>query len=192
MGGQETLLLVARHPRLLAGAAAFDAVADMARQYREWPRLACNRACHRKWGGRLGSALQALARKEIGGTPKTAPLSFRLRSPLTFARRIARSCVPLQLWWSSADRIVIGQQQQSGRLFTAIRRADPDAPVQMVVGKWVHSAEMRADAQLPFALATFDLLPSSKALVSWVRVEAPLWGLPVSRADSGCELSRRG
>src|SRR5205823_9499335 len=29
MGGQETLLLVARHPSLLAGAAAFDAVTDM-------------------------------------------------------------------------------------------------------------------------------------------------------------------
>ncbi len=190
MGGQETLLLVARHPGLLAGAAAFDAVTDMARQYREWPRLACNRACHRKYGARLGKALQALARDEIGGTPRTRPLSFRLRSPITFARSIARSCVPLQLWWSSADRIVIGQQQQSGRLFAAIRRADPNAPVQMLVGKWVHSAEMRARSQLPYALATFNLLPASKSLVSWIRVESPLWGLPPSRAESGCEPSR--
>ena len=29
MGGQETLLLVALHPRLLAGAAAFDPATDM-------------------------------------------------------------------------------------------------------------------------------------------------------------------
>jgi pimeloyl-ACP methyl ester carboxylesterase len=29
MGGQETLLLVARHPRLLAGAAAFDHAAGL-------------------------------------------------------------------------------------------------------------------------------------------------------------------
>ena len=33
MGGQETLLLVARHPRLLAGAAALDSVTDLARRY---------------------------------------------------------------------------------------------------------------------------------------------------------------
>jgi pimeloyl-ACP methyl ester carboxylesterase len=191
MGGQETLLLVARYPRLLAGAAAFDAVTDMARQYREWPRLGCNRACRDQYGGRVGSTLQALARYEIGGTPKTAQISFRLRSPLTFANRIAHSCVPLQLWWSSADRIVIGQQQQSGRLYKAIKRANPDAPVQTFVGRWVHSAEMRAQAQLPFALAAFDLLPAGRALVSTIRVEAPLWGLPVSRAESGCELSRR-
>jgi dipeptidyl aminopeptidase/acylaminoacyl peptidase len=191
MGGQETLLLVARHPRLLAGAAAFDAVSDMARQYREWPRLGCNRVCRDTYGGRIGSSIQSLARYEIGGTPTTARISFRLRSPLTFADRIAHSCVPLQLWWSSNDRIVIGQQHQSGRLFDAIRRANPDAPVQMFVGNWVHSAEMRAQAQLPFALAAFDLLSSQRALVSTIRVEAPLWGLPVSRADSGCELSHR-
>ena len=34
MGGQETLLLVARHPELLAGAAALDSVTDLARRYR--------------------------------------------------------------------------------------------------------------------------------------------------------------
>src|SRR5215216_601661 len=82
MGGQETLLLVARHPRLLAGAAAFDAVADFARQYRAFPRLACNRTCSRKWKGPLGKALQSLAQREVGGTPLTAARSFRLRSPL--------------------------------------------------------------------------------------------------------------
>ncbi len=37
MGGQEALLLVARHPRLLAGAAAFDPVVDFSLQYREFP-----------------------------------------------------------------------------------------------------------------------------------------------------------
>src|SRR6266853_1069944 len=33
MGGQETLLLLAKHPRLLAGAAAFDSLVDLAHQY---------------------------------------------------------------------------------------------------------------------------------------------------------------
>src|SRR5690349_246670 len=39
MGGQETLLLLARHPHLLAGAAAFDPDTDMARRYWDFARL---------------------------------------------------------------------------------------------------------------------------------------------------------
>ena len=39
MGGQETLLLLARFPRLLAGAAAFDAPTNMAARYRAFDRL---------------------------------------------------------------------------------------------------------------------------------------------------------
>ena len=35
MGGQETLLLVARHPRLLAGAVAMDSVTDLTRRYEQ-------------------------------------------------------------------------------------------------------------------------------------------------------------
>src|SRR5687767_433845 len=42
MGGQETLLLVARHPTLLAGAAALDSVTDLARRYRQLPQLPCD------------------------------------------------------------------------------------------------------------------------------------------------------
>src|SRR5207253_10115070 len=88
MGGQETLLLVARHPHLLAGAAAFDPATDMARRYRDFARLP------------YGRGLQALARREIGGTPSADARAYAARSPLSYARRIARSGVPLQLYWS--------------------------------------------------------------------------------------------
>ena len=159
MGGQETLLLVARYPRLLAGAAAFDAVTDFTLQYRRFRELSCRGGCRGAWKISLGDGLQTLARREIGGTPKTAPARFRQRSPLTYARRIAHSCVPLQLWWSVADRVVIQPQRQSGRLFWELRRLNPDAPVQAFVGFWIHSAEMRAKSMLPVALAAFDLLP---------------------------------
>jgi len=161
MGGQETLLLLARHPTLLAGAAAFDAVADFARQYRNWPSLHCSGGCLRSWKGPIGVGLQSLARRQLGGSPKTAPGRYALRSPLTFSRRIATSCVPLQLWWSVADRIVPQQQLQSGRLFWSLRKQNPAAPVAAFVGTWIHSSEMRAKAQLPTALAYFGLLPSA-------------------------------
>jgi len=45
MGGQESLLLLARHPSLLAGVAAFDPVTDMANRYWDFRRRRRNRRC---------------------------------------------------------------------------------------------------------------------------------------------------
>jgi pimeloyl-ACP methyl ester carboxylesterase len=160
MGGQETLLLLARHPKLLAGAAAFDSVTDLARQYRSFPRLRCAKACRKVWNGQLGKTLQALARREIGGSPWTRPLAYAVRSPLTYARSIAASCVPLELWWSVDDRIVLDQAMQSGALYRAIERLNPRAPVQSYVGYWTHSVEMQAKRRLPLAIAQLGLLRS--------------------------------
>jgi pimeloyl-ACP methyl ester carboxylesterase len=163
MGGQEVLLLAARHRRLLAGVAVFDAVTDLALQYREFPHLACNRGCRRKWVGSIGLSLQMLARLEIGGSPRQLPRAYARRSPLTYARRLAFTDVPIQFWWSKGDRVVINQSEQSGELFWTIRRLNWYAPVQAFVGRWVHSAEMRWSSRLPIALATFDLLPTEFA-----------------------------
>jgi poly(3-hydroxybutyrate) depolymerase len=86
MGGQETLLLVARYPHLLAGAAAFDPATDLARRYRDFATLP---------GGRV---LQRVARREVGGTPTRDPRAYALRRPADFVRTIAFSRVPLQLY----------------------------------------------------------------------------------------------
>src|SRR3954447_106658 len=59
MGGQEAALLVARHPRLLAGAAVMDAVTDLARRYRQLPALPCGAGCLRRFPGGYGRNLQA-------------------------------------------------------------------------------------------------------------------------------------
>ena len=174
MGGQETLLLLARHPRLLAGVAAFDAVTDFALQYRRFPLLPCNRTCERTWNGPIGPSLRSLAQQEIGGTPATRPLAYAERSPSTYARAIAASCVPLQLWWSVKDQIVVGQRSQSGAFFRRLVELNPRAPVVAYVGAWRHSAEMHAKARLPAALATFGLLPAlPRSWVSGLRVVAP-------------------
>ncbi len=159
MGGQETLLLLAKYPRLLAGAAAFDSVADFAHQYRQFHRLQCSARCRARLGAPLGDVLQGLARAEIGGDPEHVPAAYAARSPLTYARALADSCVPLQLWWSRRDRIVVDPDRQSGRLLETIKRLNPAAPVVGVEGTWAHSAEMRATTRLPFALARLGLLP---------------------------------
>src|ERR1700704_5456623 len=85
MGGQETLLLLARFPRLLAGAAAFDAPTNMAARYRAFDLLP------------YGDGLHRLPRREIGGPPATNPAGYETRSPLDSARKIAFAGVPLQI-----------------------------------------------------------------------------------------------
>lgn len=180
MGGQETLLLLAKHPRLLAGAAAFDSLVDFAHQYREFPRLPCNSSCRARLGAPLGSILQGLARTEVGGDPSHAAGAYAARSPLTYARAVADSCVPLQLWWSRRDRIVVDPQRQSRRLLATVRRLNPAAPVEGIEGTWVHSAEMRARTRLPFALARFGLMPPAFD---------GRWGLAGARVTSSPEQS---
>ena len=147
MGGQETLLLVARHPHLLAGAAAMDSVTDMTRRYGQLPLIPG------------GKDLQTVMAREVGGVPSRVPRKYAARSPLSLARAIAASGVPLQIWWSKKDQIVIDQRHQSGTLFRALGQLNPDAPVKAYVGSWRHSTEMRSTALLPIALADFGLLP---------------------------------
>jgi poly(3-hydroxybutyrate) depolymerase len=146
MGGQEVLLLVARHSHLLAGAAAFDAPVNLALRYRDFPRL------------RQGRRLRALARYEVGGTPRTDPAGYAIRSPLDVAARIAFSGVPLELWWSTRDRVVVDQRDQSGALFRAVVALNPNARIVEVVGEWRHCAEMRWNRRLPDALRRLGLL----------------------------------
>ena len=160
MGGQETLLFLARYPRLLAGAIAFDAVTNLARQYAELPDLRCDASCRREWAGPIGPAIQTVMRNELGGTPADDPRAYARRSPANYAAPIAFSGVPLEMWWSVSDLVVPDQATvQSGALFDRLRRLDPAAPVEGFVGSWIHSHEQRATTRLPYALAQLGLLP---------------------------------
>ena len=92
MGGQETLLLVARHGDLLAGAAALDSVTDLARRYRQIPELPCSSSCLARWGMPYGSVLQSTMAREVGGSPDEAAAAYAERSSLSQAREILASC----------------------------------------------------------------------------------------------------
>ncbi len=161
MGGQETLLLVARHPDLLAGAAALDSVTDLARRYGQMPEAECDAACLRRNGKPFGVILQQKLAHEVGGIPTGHARLYAERSPLQQAGRIAASGVPLEIWWSTKDRIVVDQAHQSGALYRALRRLDWCAPVSEYVGSWRHSHEMRASQLLPIALVRLGLLPTT-------------------------------
>ena len=71
------------------------------------------------------------------------------------ARAIAFSHVPLEIWWSRADPIVVDQAGQSGLLYGEIKRIDPSAPVRQFVGRWGHCAEI--SSRLPTALELVGL-----------------------------------
>ncbi|MGZ4353735.1 MAG: alpha/beta hydrolase family protein [Gaiellaceae bacterium] len=160
MGGQETLLLVARHPELLAGAAAMDSVTDLSRRYAQLRDLPCDAECLKGWGKPRGLVLQSTMRREVGGVPSEAPGAYAARSALAQAAKIAASGVPLQVWWSGRDAIVKDQVHQSAKLVRAVRRINPCAPVVAYAGRWEHSREMRASELLPVALSRFGLLPA--------------------------------
>jgi len=149
MGGQESLLLAARDPHLLAGVVAFDAPVDLALRYRDFAHL------------RHGSRLRRLARIEVGGAPQQDPRAYEIRSPLDFARRLAFSGVPLQIWFSRIDRVVVDARRQSELLCREILAFDPRAPLVEVAGAWHHDAELRWDTGLPAALRLFGLLPGA-------------------------------
>ena len=159
MGAQETLLLAGRYPHLLAGAVAVDGPSDFGLQYRNFPRLKCGRTCLARWG-QIGLGKQRLARDEVGGTPQTAAAAFAERSPITYARAIADSCVRVQIWWSRTDKVVVDPAQQSGRMFQALKQMNPQAPVDEYVGEWNHTDAMRHEVDLPKMLAGLGLLPA--------------------------------
>ena len=94
--------------------------------------------------GAKGTALQALARIEVGGTPKTNPSAYQLRSPQHWLDEVARSGVPLQMWWSDADEIVTGQENQSGRFF-----ADLQAPATAGTAREGHGLMEPHSRELP-------------------------------------------
>jgi pimeloyl-ACP methyl ester carboxylesterase len=157
MGGQETLLLTALHPKLLTGAAPLDSATDMAARYYAFA----------KTPGEAG--LQRLAQIEIGGTPATAPQAYAARSPMSYVHQLAIGGVPIDIWWSRNDKIVVNQNQESGRLYRAIIRANPKAPVEQFVGTWAHSREMNPLARLPLALIDLKIVELDEPLSKTVK-----------------------
>jgi poly(3-hydroxybutyrate) depolymerase len=169
MGGQETLMLAARHPGLLAGAAAMDSVTNLSRRYRQLPDLSCDAACMKRWGKPYGLVLQKAMRDEVGGMPATSPERYQARSAASWAKTIAASGVPLQIWWSSRDLVVSDQKHQSWALFRELKRLNRCAPISAYAGRWPHSREMKSTELLPIALHELGLLRRGKELPRSVR-----------------------
>jgi hypothetical protein len=70
---------------------------------------------------------------------------------------IAQSGVPLQVWWSDADEIVVDQNTQSGRFFAELRARGPRGRLERVTGSWSHTAQSYSQLQLPGAVTWLGL-----------------------------------
>ena len=102
-------------------------------------------------------------------TNPTNPTAYAARSPRSYVRALATNGVPLDIWWSTNDRIVRNQYQESGRLYRAIIRANPKAPVKQFVGTWAHSAEMHPLARLPLVLIDLKIVELDEPLAKSVK-----------------------
>ena len=112
MGGQEGLLLAAKHPGLLAAVASFNAVVDLRAWYYDCDPEVCGRMMI-----------------ELGGTPEEVPDAYAERSPINYAATLAE--MPSLIYWDPNDAIVQFQEEkQSGRLYRLIKEADPNAPIE--------------------------------------------------------------
>jgi poly(3-hydroxybutyrate) depolymerase len=145
MGGQETLLLLGQFPELLAGAVAIDSVTNFFRRYDDFALSPRTRG------------QQALARFEVGGTPRTNAIGYVLRSPTHWLDDVARSGVPLSLWWSIADEVVQDQVHQSAHFHRELRLRRPRGEVDAVTGFWSHSQAF-GTVQLPGAVRWLGLI----------------------------------
>jgi hypothetical protein len=133
MGGTETLMALALHPDVFAAALCVDGVADLAARYREFGLV-----------DRLDDRL--LMRAEIGGTPGRVPFKYATRSPSSYAATLALCGVPLAIWWSVDDTLVINQATtQTGKLYDRIRALAPESPVVQRIGSGRHSTMLLTD-----------------------------------------------
>jgi Prolyl oligopeptidase family len=170
MGGQESLLALARRPDVFAAVAVADSVTDFFQRWYEFPLSPLTRA------------EQAKATRELGGTPAQVGWLYRRRSPVEFARTIAFSGVPLQVWWNPHEDVVVHQATtQSAAFVRLLRRLNPDAPVEPVVHSRPHGEVFRSTASLP---AIVDFLLAHRrdgppaggfSYRSW-RPRADVWG----------------
>ena len=160
-------MLVARHPEVLAGAAAMDSVTDLARRYGQMPQSLRPHASSAT-ESLAAYNLQCVMRREVGGTPAklppptaAAPSARPARSPRSASR--SRSGGVRRTGSCPTRRISPRRSSVSCAASIRPRRSAPTAAAGRTRRRCAHSA------LLSFALEDFGLLPDGARLPASVR-----------------------
>ncbi len=113
-GALTALTTLAKFPDLFAAAVEYSGPTDLALWYRDDETTG-------------PGTYYPNIRREVGGTPTEVPYDYARRSPITFAENLA--LVPLAIVHGTADTKVPPHHAQN--LYNAIKRAAPDAPVEL-------------------------------------------------------------
>lgn len=120
MGGLESLLAAAHHPRLFAAVFAFNPVVDARAWYEDLARTGSAEL-------RAEGSDMLLAR-EVGGLPDEIPQAWTERS--VFGVIDGLRAMPTTIWWSRLDLVVPRQAERHGKhLYDELKRRYPAAPV---------------------------------------------------------------
>ncbi len=171
MGGQESLVGLARAPDRFAAVAAYDGAADLAARYKDM-------------GAAGQSKDQAKLRRELQGVPARRPFEYGQRSPSSFCQTLATCGVPLCVVWSTEDQVVTRSAvTQFGRLCRRLRALAPAMPLTEVVTALPHGRALRDG---PMALVDFlapggvwrtrqEKAPETWAYAGWQQ-SVDVWG----------------
>jgi pimeloyl-ACP methyl ester carboxylesterase len=133
MGGQESLLMAALNPGVIAAVFAFNPVVDVAAWHEDLARTTSAELRAEGSDGRIAD--------EVGGPPAEVPDAYAARNVLARpgGLDVLRS-VPIAVWWSHLDLVVPRQSECHGkRLYDELKRLDPHAPVT----EYDHTARYR-------------------------------------------------
>jgi pimeloyl-ACP methyl ester carboxylesterase len=182
MGGQEVLLALERRPDLFAAAVASDPATNMLRRWYQFPHSVASRG------------QQAALTREVGVAPSTKRWLYVRRSPFFFARTLAFSGVPVELWWNPADPVIVdASATQTGVFIRAVRKLNPHAPLVSHIHHHLHGWPFAPKHKLPamvrFLLAHRRHLPPDGGFsyVSWLP-RVSVWGWRIDAGGNGRSL----
>lgn len=121
MGGMETLTLVGKYPEIFTAAFSYNGIADLDAWYDD----IINGYTDRKM---LDMEVPKLIIEETGSVPQNNKKEYLKRSAVNYIDNLAK--VPLMIYWSEKDSIVVNQQtKQSKMLADKIRSINPRAEI---------------------------------------------------------------
>jgi len=121
MGGMETLTLVGKYPKIFTAAFSYNGIADLSSWYED---IIAGKTDKKM----IDMSVPKLIIEEIGSTPQKNQEEYLKRSAINYIENLSK--VPIMIYWSEKDSIVVNQQtKQTKMLADKIRLNNPKAEI---------------------------------------------------------------